>query len=192
MRPAALQPSQLLLDLGDTPTLTRGNGLPELTGPERVRAELDILGLDASAHVVDFYALLLEALGTTRACDLLDTRTTRVVWVAGVKVATQTPPVRSGRRVVFSPSTTARGRRMPPSSRTSRARMPRRSSTPGFLVRGQVRRTGPRGSRSPPPGRELGELWEAWRRGGPTPSRRPLSGPTRWRRSGPRRSAEAP
>ncbi len=42
--------TQLVLPLGDTPTLTRGGGLPELSGPERVRAELEILGLDASAR----------------------------------------------------------------------------------------------------------------------------------------------
>ena len=54
--PAAEQPTQLTLDLGDTPELAAATGLPEMTGPERVRAELDMLGLDASAHVVDFYA----------------------------------------------------------------------------------------------------------------------------------------
>ena len=168
VRPAALQPSQLLLDLGDTPTLTRGNGLPELTGPERVRAELDILGLDASAHVVDFYAPLLEALGTTRACDLLDTRTTRVVWVAGVKVATQTPPVRSGRRVVFLTVDDGTG----PADATFFEDVQGPYAATIFhswllLVRGQVRRTGPRGVSILASGAwELGELWEAWRRGG--------------------------
>ena len=51
--PAAEQPTQLTLDLGDRPRLVAGAGLPELTGPEKVRAELDVLGLDVSAHVVD-------------------------------------------------------------------------------------------------------------------------------------------
>ena len=67
---AAQQPTQLALDLGDSPELAVGTGLPEMTGPERVRAELDILGLDASAHVVDFYAPMLRALGVTRSRDL--------------------------------------------------------------------------------------------------------------------------
>ena len=58
--PAAEQPTQLTLDLGDRPRLTAGAGLPEMTGPERVRAELDVLGLDVSAHVVEFYAPLLR------------------------------------------------------------------------------------------------------------------------------------
>ena len=42
-----------------------------------------------------------HALGVVRSRDLLRTRSRSEVWVAGVKVATQTPPVRSGRRVVF-------------------------------------------------------------------------------------------
>ena len=36
-----------------------------------MRAELEILGLDASRHVVDFYAPFLDALGVTRSRDLL-------------------------------------------------------------------------------------------------------------------------
>ena len=41
--------TQLTLDLGDRPRARRAaTGLPEMTGPERVRAELEILGLDVS------------------------------------------------------------------------------------------------------------------------------------------------
>ena len=69
--PARAQPTQLTLELGDTPELTMATGLPEMTGPERVRAELDILGLDASAHIIDFYAPMLQALGVTRSGQLL-------------------------------------------------------------------------------------------------------------------------
>ncbi|MEO6144179.1 MAG: DNA polymerase III subunit alpha, partial [Dermatophilaceae bacterium] len=99
--PARAQSTQLTLDLGDAPELTMATGLPEMTGRERVRAELDILGLDASAHIIDFYAPMLKALGVTRSGQLLGGRSRSELWVAGVKVATQTPPVRSGRRVVF-------------------------------------------------------------------------------------------
>ncbi|HWH32713.1 MAG TPA: DNA polymerase III subunit alpha [Egibacteraceae bacterium] len=76
-------------------------GLADYTLSERVRAELEVLGLDASAHVVSFYEPLLEALGVTRAAGLLDRPDGALVRVAGVKVATQTPPIRSGQRVVF-------------------------------------------------------------------------------------------
>ena len=72
-----------------------------MTGAERVRAELEVLGLDASRHVVDFYAPMLAALGSPGRRDLLRRRSQAEVLVAGVKVATQTPPIRSGRRVVF-------------------------------------------------------------------------------------------
>src|SRR4051794_7450999 len=40
-----------------------GSGLPEFTDAELVRAELEVLGLDASRHVVDFYRPFLAAIG---------------------------------------------------------------------------------------------------------------------------------
>jgi len=100
-------PEQLTL-LGPEPA----PGLPDHTPAEQVRAELEVLGLDCSAHVLDFYGDLLAALEVTRATDLLTAsglpaqpagaqRTGRRVRVAGAKVATQTPPVRSGQRVIF-------------------------------------------------------------------------------------------
>jgi error-prone DNA polymerase len=76
-------------------------GLPDYTLSERVRAELEVLGMDVSAHVIDFYRPLLAELGVTPAAALLDQSDGRRVRVAGVKVATQTPPIRSGQRVVF-------------------------------------------------------------------------------------------
>jgi error-prone DNA polymerase len=91
---------QLTLDLGDEPQ-EHISGLPEMSPEERMRAELEILGLDASRHVVDAYAAFLDALGAVRCRDLLTQRSRSEILVAGVKVATQTPPVRSGRRVVF-------------------------------------------------------------------------------------------
>ena len=86
---------QLTLDLGDEPQ-EQVSGLPEMTAEERMRAELEILGLDASRHVVDTYADFLDALGAVRSQDLLRQRSRSEILVAGVKVATQTPPVRSG------------------------------------------------------------------------------------------------
>ncbi|MCW2617440.1 MAG: polymerase alpha subunit, partial [Modestobacter sp.] len=77
------------------------SGLPEFTDAERVRAELEVLGLDASRHVVEFCRPFLAALGAVPAGELLGCRSGAEVLVGGVKVATQTPPIRSGRRVVF-------------------------------------------------------------------------------------------
>jgi error-prone DNA polymerase len=99
--PAAVDSVQLALELGDEPGEGEVSGLPEMTPEERMRAELEILGLDASRHVVDSYAEFLDALGVVRSKDLLTRRSARELLVAGVKVATQTPPIRSGRRVIF-------------------------------------------------------------------------------------------
>jgi error-prone DNA polymerase len=101
-RPSAPVTSvQLALDLGDAPVDGEVSGLPEMSAADRVRAELEILGLDVSRHVVDFYDGFLDELGVTRAKDILRRRSRAELLVAGVKVATQTPPIRSGRRVVF-------------------------------------------------------------------------------------------
>ncbi|MEV0146419.1 MULTISPECIES: DNA polymerase III subunit alpha [unclassified Nonomuraea] len=76
--------------------------LPEMTDAEMVEAELEILGIDVSRHVISFYDELLDALGVVRSKDLLRQRNGAEVLVAGVKVATQTPAVRSGQRVIFT------------------------------------------------------------------------------------------
>ena len=47
----------LALDLAPDPTVP--SGLPELTAAERVRAEPEVLGMDVSHHLMDFYADLL-------------------------------------------------------------------------------------------------------------------------------------
>ncbi|GAB3049182.1 DNA polymerase III subunit alpha [Intrasporangium mesophilum] len=161
-------PTQMALDLGDAPRLSATSGLPEMTGPERVRAELEVLGLDASGHVVDFYAPMLDALGITRARDLLTGRSGREVWVAGVKVATQTPPVRSGRRVVFLTLDDATG----PVDLTFFEDVQGPYAATVFhswllLCRGLVRRTGPKGLSIRATGAwELSALQDAWTTGG--------------------------
>jgi len=166
--PARAQPTQLALDLGDAPELTMATGLPEMTGSERVRAELDILGLDASAHIIDFYAPMLKALGVTRSGQLLGQRSRSELWVAGVKVATQTPPIRSGRRVVFLTLDDSTG----PIDATFFEDVQGHYAATVFhswmlLVRGILRRTGPRGVSLRATGAwELSGLWEVWSRGG--------------------------
>ncbi len=94
--------AQLSLDLlGDTVVDVPRTGLPDMAVSEKVRAEMSLLGLDVSAHVVDFYKDLLREIGAVPAKNLLAQRSNAQVWVAGVKVAIQSPPVRSGRRVIF-------------------------------------------------------------------------------------------
>jgi error-prone DNA polymerase len=77
-------------------------GLREYTAAEKVRAELEVLGLDVSRHLISFYEPVLQRVGATHAKDLR--RTTRRndrVLVAGVKVASQTPQIRGGQRIIF-------------------------------------------------------------------------------------------
>lgn len=94
-------PGQLPLPLGDVELggLAVGSAAPSLE--EVVRTELDLMAVDASGHLMSSHAPLLSTLGTTAAEDLLELRNGTEVLVAGVRVATQTPPMRGGRRVVF-------------------------------------------------------------------------------------------
>jgi error-prone DNA polymerase len=167
--PEPVSSVQLALDLGDTPadTLHTGevSGLPEMDASERVRAELEVLGLDASRHVMEFYEPFLDALGVVRSAKLLQQRSKAQLLVAGVKVATQTPPIRSGRRVVFLTLDDATG----PVDATFFEDALGPYATTVFhswllVVRGELRRTGRRGVSLRATGCwELGALHETWR-----------------------------
>jgi error-prone DNA polymerase len=144
--PAEVRPSEVQLAL-ELPTGTgRTSGLPEMTTGESVRSELDVLGMDVSQHVLDFYRPMLSDLAVVPARELLARRSQSEVWVAGVKVATQTPPIRSGRRVVFLTLDDSTG----PIDATffEDAQDPFAQTVFAgwlLLVRGLTRRTGPRG-----------------------------------------------
>ncbi len=164
----AEQAVQLTLELMDDTGQTGGSGLPEMTGAERVRAELEVLGLDVSRHVVDFYAPLLDALGVTRSTGLLGCRSGSEVLVAGVKVATQTPPIRSGKRVVFVTLDDSTG---PVDATFFEDAQVGYASTLFhswlLVVQGVTRRTGPRGiSLRATACWELPVLFTAWERDG--------------------------
>ena len=162
------EPVQLTLDLGDEPGVAERSGLPEMTSAERVHAELEILGLDVSQHVVDFYTPMLQALGVTRSQALLEQRSRSTLLVAGVKVATQTPPIRSGRRVVFLTLDDGTG----PLDATffEDAQGPYAATVFHswlMVVRGELRRTGPRGVSLRATGCwEMSALHEIWQREG--------------------------
>jgi error-prone DNA polymerase len=165
-KPVAEPQMQLAFDLdviSAEPT-----GLPEMTAAEQVRAELEVLGLDASRHVLTTYVPFFRALGITRAQDLMRCRNRAEVFVAGVKVATQTPPIRSGRRVVFITLDDATG----PIDATFFEDAQAGYAATVFhswllVVRGTVRRTGPRGLSLNATGAwELSALRAAWEEGG--------------------------
>ena len=146
------------------PEDVEATGLPEVTRTERLAQELDILGMDASQHILDFYRSFLQVLGTTRSCDLHDQRNQSEVLVAGVKVATQTPPVRSGRRVVFLTLDDSTG----PVDATffedaQGAYAHTVFSSWLLVVRGLIRRTGPEGLSLRATGAwDLQELFDLW------------------------------
>ncbi len=122
------------------------SGLPEMSRAERTQAEIAVLGMDVSRHILEFYRDMLDALGVVPAARLFEQRNRDEVLVAGVKVAIQTPPVRSGRRVVFLSLDDGSG----PSDVTffEDAQGPYAATIFGnwlLLARGQIRRTGPRG-----------------------------------------------
>ncbi|WP_432042828.1 DNA polymerase III subunit alpha [Streptomyces cadmiisoli] len=81
---------------------TASAGLPDLSSTERLSAELGVLSMDASRNLMDDHRAFLEELGVASARRLREARHGETVLVAGAKAATQTPPVRSGKRVIFS------------------------------------------------------------------------------------------
>jgi error-prone DNA polymerase len=91
---------QLSLDLSLAEPI-RLPGIADFTDQEKVEAELEVLGLDVCKHIISFFQDELAELGWTPASDLLKKRSNAQVVVAGVKVATQSPPIRSGKRVIF-------------------------------------------------------------------------------------------
>ena len=170
---------QLAFDLGDDPGQAPLSGLPEMTAGERVRAELEVLGLDVSHHVLDFHEHFLADLGVTRARDLRSCRNRAEVLVAGVKVATQTPPIRSGRRVIFVTLDDATG----PIDATFFEDAQTGNASTVFhswllVVRGTIRRTGPRGISLNASGAwELSRLRAAWDAGGVAAAVEAMAGP---------------
>ncbi len=101
---AAREGDQLTLDASPQLLLTQ---LKDYSDAEVVKAELEVLGVDASRHIMTFFEPLLRDLGVTRARDLRGVpggrgvRGGQHVMVAGVKVASQTPAIRSGQRIIF-------------------------------------------------------------------------------------------
>ncbi|MER6347436.1 DNA polymerase III subunit alpha [Streptomyces sp. NPDC001595] len=81
---------------------TASAGLPDLSAEERLSAELGVLSMDASRNLMDDHREFLHELGVASARRLREARHGETVLVAGAKAATQTPPVRSGRRVIFT------------------------------------------------------------------------------------------
>jgi error-prone DNA polymerase len=89
------------MNLNFAPPELTSSGLPDMSSAESVKYEVDRLGIDMSRHLIEFYGAFLNSIGAVRSSDLLKQRSQSSVLVAGIKVAMQTPPVRSGKRVIF-------------------------------------------------------------------------------------------
>ncbi len=91
-------PDQFAFDFDLKEQLPRGE---DLTKEEKLQAELDILKMDVTEHQIEQFRPMLDAMGVINSSELLSVRNKSEVLIAGVRVATQTPPMRSGKRVVF-------------------------------------------------------------------------------------------
>ena len=139
----SISSSQLTFNL--TPPLEK-TGLPDLRRNELVENEIAYLNMDVSHHMIEFYSEFLNAIGAVRSDQLRQHRSKSEVLVAGVKVALQTPPIRSGKRVMFLTLDDGYGcndSTFFEDAQNSYAKVLRSSSL--LLVRGAIRRTGPRG-----------------------------------------------
>lgn len=135
--------SQLTFNL--TPALEK-TGLPDLRRSELVENEITYLNMDISHHMIEFYSEFLNAIGAVRSDQLRQHRSKSEVLVAGVKVALQTPPIRSGKRVMFLTLDDGYGcndSTFFEDAQDNYAKVLRSSSL--LLVKGVIRRTGPRG-----------------------------------------------
>lgn len=99
--PVHVAPTQLAFDFDlPVPRLEKVTVL-DLHGHTQTDLELQELGLSVTGHRMRRFYDLFRELGVTPARDLLDLPGGTDVLVAGVRRATNTPPMRNGRRTVF-------------------------------------------------------------------------------------------
>ncbi|HZA20539.1 MAG TPA: OB-fold nucleic acid binding domain-containing protein, partial [Actinomycetota bacterium] len=96
-----VRPGTQLAFTFDEPIAEALPGLPAYSPMEVTEAELEITGIDGRRHVMELFLPLLAEVGYTGAADLRHVRNNSQAWVAGVKVASQTPAIRSGQRIIF-------------------------------------------------------------------------------------------
>jgi error-prone DNA polymerase len=136
------------MSLGFAPPALTLSGLPAMGRAEKIGNELTRLGMDITEHLLASYAPFLNDIGAIRSCDLLAQRSNTSVLVAGVKVALQSPPIRSGKRVLFLTLDDGYGcsdSTFFPDVLASSTYAQTLQSASLFLVRGTTRRTGERG-----------------------------------------------
>ncbi|NBW73763.1 MAG: DNA polymerase III subunit alpha, partial [Microbacteriaceae bacterium] len=139
-------------------------GNPEPSTASKVETELELLNMDISEHVLEKYRPMLDELGVVYANELIDIRGKTNVLVAGVRVATQTPPMRSGKRVVFVSLDDGSGCCDATFFDDAQQRCSHvLFNTKLMLIGGKVRRTGAKGvSIMAENAWRLDELWDQW------------------------------
>ncbi|MER7141129.1 DNA polymerase III subunit alpha [[Kitasatospora] papulosa] len=89
------------LPIDDTLITAGPSGLREMNSRETLDAELGVLKIDVSQHLMEHHHRLLREIGATDAQHLKTMHPGQQVLVAGVRASTQTPPIPSGKRVIF-------------------------------------------------------------------------------------------
>jgi error-prone DNA polymerase len=141
------------------------SGFAEISAARQIQAELDLLGMDITNHQLAKYQPMLDQMGVVRANELVGLRSKTDVLIAGVRVATQSPPMRSGKRVVFITLDDGTGC----SDATFFDEAQARSSAVLFntkliLISGKTRRTGVKGvSIMAENAWDLNQLWQQYR-----------------------------
>jgi error-prone DNA polymerase len=87
--------------LADDPEGHGGIGLPPATERERAAAELSMTGISFTRHPLSFAREHLHKMGVVNRAQLESLPDGRRVRVAGIVIARQRPPIKSGQTVVF-------------------------------------------------------------------------------------------
>ncbi|MFG2615755.1 DNA polymerase III subunit alpha [Streptomyces anulatus] len=100
-RQVRTRPGPGQIPLAADPFAAGPSGLREMTARERLDAELGVLKIDVSRHLMEDHHRLLREIGATDAKHLRTMHAGQRVLVAGVRASTQTPPIASGKRIIF-------------------------------------------------------------------------------------------
>ena len=154
-------PNQFEFDFDLKEQLPRG---ADLSKAEKLKAELEILKMDVTEHQIEQFRPMLDAMGVVHSNELIGLRNKSEVLIAGVRVATQTPPMRSGKRVVFISLDDGYGTADATFFDDAQARCSHiLFNTRLLLIAGKTRRTGVNGvSLMAENAWDLRELWSEW------------------------------
>lgn len=143
-------------------------GMPQVTKQQQLDSELAVTGMDISQHQLSRYQQMLEQMGVVWASELSTLRGNTEVMVAGVRIATQTPPMRSGKRVVFISLDDGTGCSDATFFDEAQARCSHLLfNNKMLLISGKLRRTGTNGvSIMAENAWDLNELFQEWKKSG--------------------------